>query len=117
MRITHENGIARRAFCWADRPAVRAARRVVGRDRSAVRTARGETARHRVRGGNAARLPGGDQIREIVLFGHEVEMDSVLNACSDVRGDEGQYLAEGWIDRIAVAFGVFIHPVGEGLDD
>jgi len=51
------------------------------------------------------------------LFGHEVEMDSVLNACSDVCGDEGQYLAEGWIDRIAVAFGVLIHPVGEGLDD
>ena len=77
MRITHENGIARGAFCWADRPAVRAARRVVGRDRGACGTAGGEAARHGIGGRDAACLPGRDQIREIVLFGHEVEMDSV----------------------------------------
>ncbi len=87
------------------------------RDRSAVRTAGSKAARHGIGSSNAACLPGRDQIREVVLFRHQVEMDNVLNAGRDVGRNEGQHPLEGGVDRIAVAFGVLIHPVGESLDD
>ena len=62
-------------------------------------------------------LPGRDQCREVVLARHDVEMDSVLNTGSDVGGNKGQHPAEGRVDRIAVALGIFVHPIGKGLDD
>jgi hypothetical protein len=117
MRITHQDGVARRAFFRRDRPAVRTDGGVITSNRDAVRTAGGKAARHCIGGDNAACLPGRDQRREIVLMRHEGKMDNVLNTGSDVSGDEGPYPKERWVDRSTVAFDIFVLPFYKGLDD
>src|SRR5580704_15676 len=102
MRIAHQDGVARSAFCWGNRPAVRATEGVVARDYGAGRTAGGKAARDFIGFRDVEFLPGRNQCREIVLAWHGVEMDNVLNSGSDVS---------------PVVFGIFVLPFGKGLDD
>src|ERR1700730_44800 len=117
MRIAHQDGVARSAFCWGSRPAVRATEGVVARDYGAGGTAGGKAARHFIGFRDVEFLPGRNQCREIVLAWHGVEMDNVLNSGSDVSGDEGQYPKERRVDRNPVGVGIFVLPFGKGLDD
>ena len=41
-------------------------------------------------------------------------MNNVLNAGSDVSGDEGPYPKERWVDRYTVVFDIFVLPFDKG---